>query len=152
MAGTWTYDPTKLSGDPKSPLYQVRRLVGDVINGDQQVWDEEINFSLTQFSNVYLAAADTCRHIAQINARQVDLVQGELKTNYSMKSKRYEHLAEVLETRGMASGGAMPYQGGTSRSDMETVISDSDRVAPAFNIGMTDNVLPSGVGHADVEC
>jgi hypothetical protein len=99
LSPAWTYTPALLS---TSSLYQVRLLVGDILQGDQQMNDAEINFYVTQFSNVNLAAAACCRHLALRFARLVDTVQGTLKTNYSSKSKQYFALGRDLEARGMA--------------------------------------------------
>ncbi len=138
----WTYDPTQIAS---SSLYQVRRLIGDIFSGEQLMVDEEINFAIGLYpSSVYLAAAECCRQLSAGFARQVDIVQGELKTNHSQKSKRYAELAVDMQSRGMARGGVMPYVGGISVTDKNAVAADPDRVAPAFNIGMDDNLTSPG--------
>jgi hypothetical protein len=137
LSPAWTYTPALLS---TSSLYQVRLLVGDILQGDQQMNDAEINFYVTQFSNVNLAAAACCRHLALRFARLVDTVQGTLKTNYSSKSKQYFALGRDLEARGMAT--AIPaYAGGISVQDVQNQTQDTDRVQPQFTIGMTDNLF-----------
>lgn len=143
----WTYDPGALM---TSTLYQVRRLIGDTKQNDPQINDEEVNFCLSLYPNVYLAAAEAARQIAANYARQVDIVQagtgGNLTTNYSQRSKAFSLLAATLEQRGMSRGAFMPYAGGISQADKQTQEDNADRVQPQFVIGMMDNLLPVGVG------
>lgn len=143
---TWTYDPGSIAKKPKD---QVRRLIGDVIQNDQQIADEEINFALTQRSSVYGAAAECCRYISSQFSRKVDVVAqaaggGALKTNYSAQAKAYLQMAIQFDGRAAMTGGGLPYAGGTSVTDKQAMEQDTDRVAPQFNIGMEDNYLPVG--------
>lgn len=133
----WSYNPLIIA---TSSLMQVRRLIGDVLSADQQLQDEEINWEISRFSTIYGAAAECCRTIASQFARQVDLVQGQLKTNYSRRSVRYEQLAKDLEQRGLR--GVIPYAGGIGIADKNTNEGNSDRVPPDFNRGMFDNLYP----------
>jgi len=140
IAPAWTYNPMELAN---STLYQTRLLIGDILQGDQQMTDAEVNYFVTQYSNVTLAAAACCRHLATRYARAVDIVQGNLKTNYSNKSKQYFAMSVDMEQRGYATaiGG---YAGGISREDVQTQQQNTDRVQPEFTIGMSDNFLPVG--------
>lgn len=141
----WTYDGTLLSTSTAvANTMIVRRLVGDVLPGDPQVTDGEINFAISEYANLYLAGAEVSRWIAAQYSRKVDLVQGELKTNYSQQAKAYTARAVDLETRGMASGGLTAYAGGISQADKDNQVNDADRVPPQFVIGMTDDLLPVG--------
>jgi len=145
LAPQWTYNPSQIN---TSSLYQVRYLIGDTLEGDQQLMDQEINFSIASYSNVTLAAADCCRALQGKFARLVDLVQGELKTNYSNKAKAYFAKAIDLEQRGLIRGGAMPYAGGISIDDKMNRVLNPDRVPPQFNLLMFDDLLPeSPVGN-----
>jgi len=136
---SWTYLPQQLA---TSSLMQIRRLIGDVLPGDPQLQDEEINWTATRFSTIYGAAAECCRDIAAQFARKVDTVQGELRTLYSQQTRRYMAMAVDLEQRGLR--GAMPYAGGISAADKNNVANDSDRVPPDFVRGEWDNLLPVG--------
>lgn len=138
---TWTYDPTQLLNGPNTQLMQVRYLIGDTMPGKQQVQDEEILFSISQYPNVNAAAAQVCRALAAKYATQVDLVQGELKTNYSQMSRRYAQIAADLERRGLT---VVPIAGGVSLTDKANVAQDTDRVPPDFNRGQFDDLLPVG--------
>jgi hypothetical protein len=143
MAGTWSYDPTELVGTaPANKLNQVRRLIGDTLTNDQQIYDEEITFAITQRASVYGAAADCCRYIAAQFSRKVDTVQGDLRTLYSTQAKAYSMRADELERSALA--GATPYAGAMTNADKESQVEDCTRVSPQFNIGMDDNYLPVG--------
>lgn len=136
---TFTYDVGQLS---TSQLMQVRLLIEDTVPNDQLLQDEEITFILSRYNNTSSACAEACRTIAMKYARQVDLVQGQLKTNYSQRSKIYVARAADFEARGLA--GVLPYAGGISASDKQSVAEDTDRVAPDFNRGQFDDLLPVG--------
>jgi hypothetical protein len=139
---TWTYDAELLiqtPPDPRSPLMQVRRLLGDVLASDQQVQDEEILWSLSRW-NIYGATAEMANSLAFQLARQVDVVQGELKTNFSNRSKQYAALARQMKL--LANTSAMPYAGAVSVADKINVQSDPDRPPPDFNRGQFDDRLP----------
>jgi len=155
---TWSYDATQLGTSPSTgnPKDQVRRLIGDTKYNDQQLWDEEIMFALAQRGYVpgtpsngviYAAAADCCRDLAAEYARLVDISQGELRTNYSSKSKSYLSMAAGYEVKASArapSAGGGVYCGGISIADKLSQVSNNDRVSPSFAIGMTDNLRLGG--------
>jgi hypothetical protein len=141
MAGTWTYDPALIA---TTPLYQVRRLIGDTNTADQQLFDEEINWAISQRGGSYGGAADCCRDLAAKYSRDVDTVQGELHRLYSARSKAYSLRAiEMNRVAAMTSKGA-PYAGGISRADKRTQESNTDRVDPQFNLLMMENWQPVG--------
>lgn len=136
----WTYDVSLLA---TSSLMQVRRLIGDVIQGDQQFADEEINWQLSENgSNIYLTGAECCRLLATKYSRDVDLVEAELRKSYAQRSTAYSKRALELDQRANLVGGGAPYAGGISISDKQSQESNADRVPPQFNIGMFDNWLP----------
>lgn len=144
MAATWSYDPTALSGSTAAvQKNQIRRLVGDVLTSDQQIFDEEIAFALTQRPNIYGAAADCCRYIAAQYARKVDTIQpGPLSVMYSSQSKNYQTRANELDKLASLRGGGLPYAGGISVMDKLTQVLNDDRVTPQFNLGQDDSYTP----------
>jgi len=134
---TWTYN-TALTAAKDI----VRRMIGDVLTGDQQLQDEEITYALTQYSNNYLAAAECCRWISAQFSRKVDTVTAEMRTTYSAQAKAYIQRAFELQALGMSRGaGSMPYVGGISVTDKANQLADTDRVTPQFNVGMNENEL-----------
>jgi hypothetical protein len=145
----WTYNVSQLIASPTvtqqtANLMQVRLLTGDVLASDQQQQDEEINWQISQYSTIYGAAAACCRSLAAKYARMVDIVQGEMRTLYSARTKRYSDMARDLEMRGLR--GAPPYAGGISVNDKTQVADDPDRVPPDFNRGQFDDLVLGGVG------
>ena len=141
----WTYNPALLGSNT---LYQVRRLIGDVLQNDQQLLDPEISFAISLYSNIYLAGAECCRQIAAQFARKVDIVQGEMQTNYSNQAKAYTAKANELQAIGMGRGaGAMPFVGGISVTEKTAQVLNPDRVTPQFNIGMFDDLIIGQVGN-----
>lgn len=142
---SWTYNPAKLS---TIPIYQVRRLIGDVLYSDQQMQDDELQFYIDTYGNVWAAAAAAARGLAAQFARLVDTVQGELRTLYGQRVKNYQMIAVSLDIQAKARSGSMVYAGAISQSDKESQVEDTDRVPPQFNIEMWDNLLPTApVGH-----
>src|SRR6266550_2686922 len=95
----WTYDNTLLStSTANANVMAVRLMIGDRLPGRQLLYDSEILFNISQFANLYLAAAECARNISLQYATQVDLVQGELKTNYSQITKMFADRAVMLES------------------------------------------------------
>ena len=140
---TWSYNIS--STDDKD---KVRFYCGDTDTNDQLVSDEEIDFVLDVEPTLKEAAATVCDHLAAKYAREVDKDAGELSLDASKKSAAYAALAATLRADGART--SMPYAGGISKSRVESVNDDTDRVTPAFFIGMHDrlaatNPTPSNV-------
>lgn len=130
--GSWSY-----SGDPSSStLDQVRFLVGDTDGQDQLLSDEEILWTIGEQGSIYSAAALCCRAIIG-SGRLVDKKVGDLEISASQRATQYENLALALERR--TSYVAMPYAGGISISDKQSVEDGTDRMRPAFTIGLHDH-------------
>jgi|SRR5882672_427965 len=137
----WSYNPASIA---TSSLYQVRMLIGDVIQSEQQMMDEEIRWQITQYPSVWAAAAACARMIAAKYARMADTVQGDVRTMYSSRTRSYMAVAGSLDFQGKGRSGALAYAGGISNADKINQVEDTDRVSPQFNIGMDDNLLPVG--------
>jgi hypothetical protein len=137
----WSYNPAAIS---TSPLYQVRMLIGDVIQSEQQMMDEEIRWQITQYPSIWAAAAACARQISAKYARMVDTVQGDVRTMYSSRSRNYMAVAVSLDFQGKGRSGALAYAGGISQADKVNQVEDTDRVSPQFNLMMDDNLLPVG--------
>lgn len=138
---TWTYSLSQLS---TSQLPQVRFLIGDTLVSDQLLQDEEINYAIGARGNIYGAAADCCRSIAATFSRQVDSAVGDLRASFSQKAKAYLDRALNLDAQFALNGGALPFSGGMTWTDIEAAEADTERVPPQFNIGQQDNFLPIG--------
>ena len=133
---SWNY-----SGNPaNSDLDAVRFLVQDIDTNDQLVQDEEINWALTQGGGVYTAAALVAGVIAAKFARMADKeTVGKVSVSYTKRAEQYFKLEESLKKKASTQDLGLPYAGGISKSDMESVRSNTDRVKPSFTVGMDDN-------------
>ena len=132
-----TYDPTMTHTRDK-----VRFLIQDTIVASAILQDEEIDFMLTEYPNYKMAAAN-CADV--ISSKMASAAQertiGNLKLVYADKAKKYAELANRL--RMQASKVVLPYAGGISKADKDTINQDTDRVEPSFRRGMQKQSLPS---------
>lgn len=138
MTATYSGDPTDSSKDA------VRFLIGDT-SATFEITDEEIAYILTLYPTPLGAAAACCRALASRFAKMVDKEVGDLKIKYSQRQKAFLDLAGQLEQQSGLTG-LMPYAGGISVADKETVEADSDRPKPSFRSGQFDHRdgLPQG--------
>jgi len=131
----WTY-----TGDPSANNKdEVRFLIGDTDNTDQIVTDEEITYAIAQESNNTLAAIRVVRAVIGKYAKKVDKAVGDLKISSSQMVEHYKDLLLYLEEQRLHADPPMPFAGGISISQKDTVEADSDRVEPSFTKGMHDN-------------
>ena len=144
---TWSYNVSQLAS---SPVSQVRRLIGDVLQTDQLLQDEEIAFALTLRASIFGAGAEACRMISANYARDADSVQKDMRTLYSQRAGAFARQAQRLELQAMVRSGALPYAGGLSVADKTAQEQDADRVTPQFNLGMDDNSLPVGAAGTEL--
>lgn len=133
---TWTYsDPSASDKDA------VRLLIGDTDTDDQQLSDEEIEYLLTQYTNVYRAASLAAKTLAAKYSRQVGSSIETLRVFAADRYKQYMDLSGKLNTeykRQGAGGLGTPIVTGVSQSDIALVESDEDRVKSAFKKEMFD--------------
>lgn len=137
----WSFDPTQLA---TSPLYQVRSMIGDVVETQQQLTDGEVLYAISMRTTSYGAAAECCRNLSVRYARSVDQSAGSQKISYSQMSKAYALQALAFETKATMSGSGTPFSGGISQADKLNNVGDDDNVEPSFGIGMFDNDIPLG--------
>ena len=97
---TWSY------GDPAAEdLWAVRLLLGDIFESDQLLQDEEINWLLTENTDIYGAAAEGARMISAQFARLADTKSiGDLSVSYAQRSARFVDLAKRLDERAERAG------------------------------------------------
>lgn len=141
---TYTYDPLDLvTTTPTGRLNVVRLLVGDNNLVDQQMQDEEIYFALSENNNnVYFSASFCARLLASKYARMVNTqLDGALEAEYSDRIKQYTMLSIQLSELGKRVGGKSigVSAGGISKSDVDAVNANTDRVPPSFKIGQFDS-------------
>ncbi len=125
---TWTY-----SGNPAlSQRDALRFMVGDTDDSNQQLQNEEIDYLLTQYETVNMAAIQACYYLASLYARKIDQSVGKVKYSYGKLQDKYIKLAETIKDKQNEFPSA-PYCGGISKSDKEANVEDTDRVKPAFS-------------------
>jgi hypothetical protein len=130
---TWSY-----SGIPSStPLDQVRYLIGDTDVTDQQVRDEEIEWALTQFSNIYHVASLVLRSLQSRYARMVDCTVGSISMSHGKKAEALKSKADEMDRLAKLniSVGIRAFVGGISYDARETLREDEDGIPPRFTNG-----------------
>lgn len=143
---TWSYDVGSLTAGSKD---HVRKLVGDTDTNLQLISDEEITFNLTQFSNVYRAAAQTAEDIAATFAQQCDTTNtGDLSVKASQRFQHYTKLAQTLRTRA-ARGVATMKVYGSQTANVDTLDTDDSLVQPKFKLGMHNRGVQTSDDGAD---
>jgi len=132
----WSYNAADLSNTTSAGrLNTVRLLVGDTDTTDQQVQNEEINFSLAENNdNTYLSASWIARVISSKYARLVTTkLDGALSANYSDLAKHYQSLADQLEYQGKTNGASVGVlAGGITKSGIETARANTNRIEGSF--------------------
>lgn len=141
---SWSYNFADLDSSTTSGrLNAVRLLIGDTDIQEPLLQDEEISFSLGQTNNnPYFAASWACRIIASKFSRLVDTkLDSAGSSKYSDRIDHYILLANQLSDLGKKTYGKALglFGGGLSKSEMDVVNSDTDRVQPAFGVNQFDN-------------
>lgn len=136
---TFTYTPGSTTSATR-----VRLLVGDTDPTaplQERLEDEEITDLLAIYGGYRAAAAGAAEALAGKFARSATnkkLGQAELAW------KRFDQLSSLAKSlRSTVSLAAIPFAGGISIAQKQTLEQDTDRVTPSFQKGMLDN--PSAV-------
>lgn len=89
---TWTY-----TGNPTaSPLDAVRLLIGDTVEAEPLLSDEEVLYFLTQAGSVEGAAIRACEALASRFAREADIRVGELSVSLAQRAVAFERRAALI--------------------------------------------------------
>ena len=140
---TWSYLFPNVT--PPNDRDKVRFLIGDTVECDPLVQDEEIDYALSEQPDVKLAAALVLRSIAAKFTREVSITVGSVSvTNVAAKAQNYLKLAQEYDPSGVTMGGTivLPRFGGLEVSEKETLDEDEDAVQPAFR--KWDDDIPGG--------
>ena len=133
----WSYN-----SDPSaSNLDVVRFLSGQTSTSDDVLLqDEEINWLISSKPNNFHAAAGACDMLAARYSATQPRGESYGKTRLDW-SDRVVDLRKTAKSLRAQAGleGVSPFVGGRSISDKRSVQNDTDRVKPAFTIGMTDH-------------
>src|SRR5438132_890234 len=117
----------------------IRLLVGDVSTAASAIFlsDKSYAYFYAQAGNVYGGAVLACNALAALNGgRAITKTVGDLSYTKG-DANYYKQLA--TEYRLQAGLRAVPYAGGISRSDKQSVRQDTDRVAPNFAKELMDD-------------
>lgn len=98
----------------------------------------ECAYLISAYGSVSAAAPYAAEAIAALYAQQVDRSVGDLRIAAQQRFEHYLALAKRLRAS-RALNAAIPYAGGISISNKQSVESDTDRVVPAFTVGQHDN-------------
>lgn len=130
------------SGDPAtSDLDAVRFLIGDKVEANCLVQDQEIDYALAQESSVRLAAANIAEAIAAKATQEVSWVRGRVEYRPGEMADRYYKLAKMLRDQetGLGSYGIdSAYAGGISVTTVDANQQDADTVQPRFTRNQFD--------------
>jgi len=136
---TWSYSPDQAKN---VPLYTVRLLIGDTVQCDPQLQDEEIEALLGTRSTLMGAAAECCRSMAAKFSRSIDITAGTMKQSWSQLAKAYSLKAGEFEALAAMGGAGTPYAGAISIIDMQSNSQDPDNPGTQFRVGMHDSYYP----------
>lgn len=133
---TFTYDSTDLSTD----LAQVRRSIGDTVNGDYSLTDEEINRHISATSDLTAAAVRCQEDRIAIAALRPDRSIGPKSTQRNQILDGLERHLKVLRKRLIKGSGSQlhSYVGQISQSRIDSQRADIDFPQPSFEVGRSD--------------
>lgn len=107
--------------------------------------DLQITDLLAVESDIYRCSALCCRAIAAHYAKKVSLSVDVIKISNEQKYEHYMALAKIYDQRAREGAGSASLVGtgviltGVSIDEIDSVLSDSDRVASVFSMGINDN-------------
>jgi hypothetical protein len=127
---TWLY-----SGDPANSTKDfIRFTIGDTIDADPLLTDEEIVAAVTYESTNLGAAARCCEAIATKYARLCDSKLGPQSKAYSQKYMHYS--SEARKFRAIVCAANAPTAGGLLRSDELVRAQNTNAKQPVFSRDM----------------
>lgn len=138
---TWTYTlSTSVTGSVASSKDQVRLLVGQTSSSITPIlYDQEINWFLSQAGGVYFAAAMAAEELgSKCAALAMDRKVGQLAVGYGNRAQVYREQAKSLRRQGMTRG-VQVYVGGQTVAEQVSDNADTTRTQPQFRVGMDDN-------------
>lgn len=112
-------------------------MIGDTDSTDPQLDDAEVNWSISETSSARSAAIMCVENLIAKYSRLVDKTVGPFSESLSQRLDGYKTLLSRL--RATLASGASIYAGGISISTKQTRQADTDRVKPAFYVGMMNN-------------
>jgi hypothetical protein len=138
VAKVFTY-----SGNPSTNNRDaVRFKCGDTFDNEElSLYDDEIDYLLTQHSSSVLAAAiEACERLANKCASEVDTTNIKLSVKASQRMKQFAETADRLrkELRENSRLAGDLWVGGRTITEVEALDEDDDLVQPFFKRGQDD--------------
>lgn len=124
---TWSY-----TGPQNSPKDEVRFLLGDTVQQDESLSDEEITYLLGADPDVYLAAANAAENMAakylklSVTSKKVGELELQYNNSPTVADKLYKLAARLRQGR-YANQASLPFPSWADQSDN------------IFSVGMNDN-------------
>ena len=120
---------------------ELKLIIGDLSTSSsgELLKSAECTYFINTYGSARAAAPHAARAVAAMFADQVAKSVGDLQLSAQQKFQQYSTLATSLERQSALR--AVPYAGGISRSDKDSVEADTDRVVPSFTVGMHDHLL-----------
>ena len=128
-------------GSPStSPNDRLKFLVGDQSTSiaGELLSTKECAYLIGVYGSAVKAAPAAAQSIAASLATKVDKSVGDLRIAAQQKYDHYMSLYKSLQRT--VSFSAVPYAGGISQDDKSDIEVDTDRVPPAFQIGVHDSI------------
>lgn len=128
----WTY-----SGNPStSTTDEVRFLVGDTVEDDPLLQDEELAYLVTEYGGDTLrAAAAACDQLANRFARDVTKSGDGLSISSGERHRQFaERAAALRKQKAEKFSRGTPFAGGISKIDKDSREGDSDRIGTAITL------------------
>lgn len=137
----WTYggDPSNSSRDA------VRFLVGDTFSQRPLLGDSEVDYALSQTSNITLAAALACEALWSRYLGLADYTVGSVSKKYGSLADKFKERA--AEFRARVSERAVVSFPATLRSTKQNLEDDGDLAKPEFAVGMADSPLATQLNY-----
>ena len=134
---TFTYDDTSTTA---TDLAEIRLRIGDTLPSDALLTDQEINGVIALGGGNVMASANCAQRIAAQFARKVSLAEGAFRISLQQRYQHYTDLHASLQAEARR-GTGLPYAGGISVTDVQTVAGNTDREKPAFTTRQFDAPL-----------
>lgn len=139
MSHTFTNNPAG------SNIDLLRVLLDDTTTSASKFSDETLQWFVDNSASVWYAAAEAADTYAGVLAGKGSKRVGDLAVDYGGSVGEYRAMAQRFRARG--SRGAVPFAGGITRTDKDAERADTDRVGPAFSVGMHDYTGSSSTGY-----